>query len=603
MNPGPHGEGPATLPLAVHEERHRAFAAERERWATSERRLASLRLLVFLAAVLLALGAAETGWLSPVWAAVPGAAFLALVLRHDRVIRARQRAERLSEFHARGQARLQGRWAGQGRQGERFLDPHHPFAADLDVFGKGSLFERLAEVRTEAAERLLAEWLSAPTSPAEARRRQQAVAELRPRLDLREDFALLGDAVPSSLEARRLRQWGEGPALPWLRGWRFLTLGLVGAMLLVGGLAGVGGPIGPWILLLLTQAAVALWLRRSVASILRGIDVPDRELSLFAAILARLESEKFASPPLVALQARLQSGGRSPSTAIDHLHRLVQRLDARRNQLFAPLSWVLLWATQGALAVEQWRVRHGAAIADWLDVAAEFEALLAVAGYAFENPADPFPEYVEGGPLFVAEGLAHPLLPADTTVRNDVSLGEAARVLVVSGSNMSGKSTLLRSVGTNLLLASVGAPVRARSLRLADLGLGASLRTLDSLQEGTSRFYAEISRLRQLMDLAKAERPLLFLLDEILHGTNSHDRGVGAGGVVRGFLARGAIGLVTTHDLALTRLAEDLGADAANVHFEDQMVEGRMVFDYRMRPGVVTHSNALALMRAVGLEV
>ena len=188
-------------------------------------------------------------------------------------------------------------------------------------------------------------------------------------------------------------------------------------------------------------------------------------------------------------------------------------------------------------------------------------------------------------------------------MRNDLHLGDPVRVLIVSGSNMSGKSTLLRTVGINAVLALAGAPVRARQLRISPLALGATVRILDSLQAGSSHFYAEITRLRVLMDLARGPRPLLFLLDEIFHGTNSHDRQIGAAAIIRGFLNRGAIGLVTTHDLALTHIADSLAPQAANVCFEDQLENGQLVFDYCMRPGVVQKSNALALMRAIGLEV
>jgi DNA mismatch repair ATPase MutS len=204
---------------------------------------------------------------------------------------------------------------------------------------------------------------------------------------------------------------------------------------------------------------------------------------------------------------------------------------------------------------------------------------------------------------FEAENLGHPLIPEATCVRNDVCLGSARQVLVVSGSNMSGKSTLLRTVGVNAVLALAGAPVRARHLRLTPVAVGATLRFQDSLQAGRSRFFAEITRVRQLVDLSRGEVRLLFLLDEVFHGTNSHDRRVGAEAVVRGLIDRGAIGLVTTHDLALTAIVERLAPHAENVHFEDQFENGSMHFDYKMRPGVVRHSNALALMRAVGLDV
>jgi DNA mismatch repair ATPase MutS len=233
----------------------------------------------------------------------------------------------------------------------------------------------------------------------------------------------------------------------------------------------------------------------------------------------------------------------------------------------------------------------------------EMEALSSLAGYSYEHPADTFPEFTGESPCFEAEGLGHPLLPENRTVPNDVRIGGELRVLVVSGSNMSGKSTLLRTVGVNAVLAQAGAPVRARRLRISPLAVGASIQVQDSLQEGKSRFYAEITRLRAIMELANGATPVLFLIDELLHGTNSHDRRIGAEAIVRGLVARGAIGLITTHDLALTGIAAALGSQAANVHFADHLENGRMCFDFRMRPGVVEKSNAIELMRSVGLEL
>jgi DNA mismatch repair ATPase MutS len=226
-----------------------------------------------------------------------------------------------------------------------------------------------------------------------------------------------------------------------------------------------------------------------------------------------------------------------------------------------------------------------------------------LAGYAYEHPHEPFPEIVETGPHFEAEDIRHPLIPASKCISNSLSLQSSFQMLVVSGSNMSGKSTLLRTVGINAVMALAGAPVRARRLRISLLRIGATIRVFDSLQAGTSQFYAEIQRLRDIMELAKGPTPVLFLLDEIFHGTNSHDRAIGAEAVLRGLMERGAIGLVTTHDLALAKVADALDPRAANAHFEDHLEDGKMIFDYHLRPGVVQKSNALELMRAVGLEV
>ncbi len=278
----------------------------------------------------------------------------------------------------------------------------------------------------------------------------------------------------------------------------------------------------------------------------------------------------------------------------------MELLDSRDNFLIRIIGPPLLWTTQVAMAIEAWRAENAALVPVWLDALAEIEALSSLANYAYEHPADVFPEFVAGAPRFEADNISHPLLPEQRSVPNSVRLAAPLQLLVVSGSNMSGKSTLLRAVGVNAILALAGGPVRARSLALSGLSVGASIRTTDSLEEGQSRFMAEILRIKQILELPA---PALFLMDELLHGTNSHDRAIGAEGIVRALLARGAIGIATTHDLSLAAVADQLAPAAANVHFEDRLENGRLVFDYRMREGVVTRSNALDLMRAAGLDV
>ena len=275
----------------------------------------------------------------------------------------------------------------------------------------------------------------------------------------------------------------------------------------------------------------------------------------------------------------------------------------QHNQFFAPVAAAFLWGTHLAWAIEHWRRVHGSHVRAWLRTAGEFEALSSLAAYRYEHPGDPWPEIVDGSAQFDAKAIGHPLIAAARAVPNDLRLSHETRLLVVSGSNMSGKSTLLRTVGVNAVLAQAGAPVRCARLRLTPLAIGATLRIQDSLQEGRSRFYAEVTRIRELSDVSKGPAPLLFLLDELFQGTNSHDRLVGAAGLLRSFIDRGAIGLITTHDLALTAIADDLAPHAANVHFEDRFEGGEMHFDYRLKQGPVTRSNAIALMRAVGLDI
>jgi hypothetical protein len=541
--------------------------------------------------------------LSAVWLLFPIGLFAAAVLAHDAVVRRRADAERAASVYERGLARLDGRWAGAGETGSAFTSDDHPYAADLDLFGAGSMFERLCTAVTPSGQATLARRLLEPAPHDEARARQVAVGELRPALDLREDLARLGHDVRAGVEPEALVRWATAPPVG------FPSLARPISALLAAANAGgaltwaLGG--GPHVFFATSavSGAWALWLGDRVDRSIGAADRPGRDLALLGRLLARLERERFRAPLLSELRARLDADGDPPSRQVARLARLSDRLESRRNTFFAPIALPLLWTTQVALALEGWRRRVGPAIPRWVAAVGEIEALSALAAYAYENPDDPFPELVDEGPLFDASLLAHPLLPTATAVRNDVHLDGGGRLLLVSGSNMSGKSTLLRAVGLNLALARAGAPVRAAALRVSPLSLGASIRINDSLSAGRSRFYAEIARIRQLMDLARDRPPLLFLLDEILHGTNSGDRRAGAEAVVKGLLARGAVGLVTTHDLALAAIAEAPGSGGRNVHFEDHLEWGRMAFDYRLKDGVVRKSNALALMRAVGLDV
>ena len=581
------------------ESRHQEGAADAARL---EERISRVRLGLALAAILIAWLAFGVGRLSPWWLAAPATAFAALLVVHARVRRRRGRAERGAAFYRRGLARLDGQWVGAGSTGTRFHDPHHPYAGDLDLFGEGSLFELLSTARTSMGEETLAAWLLAPADPASVRARQEAVRALAPHLDLREDLAILGEEVAATVRRDALSTLAT-PGAP--SRWTLLRLGAAAVsavtLLAVGSWAVGWAPPILALVALTIQFVVGWKLQGHVRDADRAVAGHGPDLERVAEVLERFERAPLGSPLLARLHADLVKEGRHPSQTVRALRLWVDLLDSRRNQFFMPFAMLTMWGAHCALAIEDWRARHGASVEAWLAAVGQLEALCSLAGFAWEHPADVYPIVEEGEARFEAEALGHPLMPEETFVRNDVALGGAARVLIVSGSNMSGKSTLLRAVGTNAVLALAGAPVRASSLRLSQLSLGATLRIQDSLQEGTSRFYAELVRLRDLVRIAEGPIPLLFLLDEILHGTNSHDRRLGAAAIVRGLVQRSAIGLVTTHDLALSEVADDPGIHAVNVHFEDRLEEGKMVFDYRMRAGVVRTSNALALMRALGL--
>ncbi|HJS74684.1 MAG TPA: DNA mismatch repair protein MutS [Vicinamibacteria bacterium] len=539
--------------------------------------------------------------------AVPLVLFVVLLFVHARFHDALTRAERAARFYRRGIERIEGSWQGKGRSGEVFLDRDHPYARDLDVFGKGSLFELLATTVTSWGASTLARWLKEPATLDEVHLRQEAVKELWPLVDLRERVASEPAEGHEATDSEALEKWASSPPLfASLAGrWAAFVLGLATTVLAILWLASRVDRV-VFLASLAVSASFALFFRGRTTAVLAAAEAPSRDLSLLASFLAIFESQSFRARHLVSLQGRLTGDGEPASSSIRRLAKLIEFLDARRNQLFAPLAALLLWGTQFAFAIESWRAASGRRVPRWLEAVGELDALLALGSYGFENPDDVFPTTTEERAVLEAEGLGHPLIPPDRLVRNDVALGglpEKPRLMVVSGSNMSGKSTLLRSLGVNAVLALAGAPVRARRLNLSRLRVAASIHVEDSLQDGISHFYAEILRLRQVMELAKGDVPVLFLLDEILHGTNSHDRRIGAEAVVRGLVDRGAIGLVTTHDLALSKLEETLSGRAKNVHFEDHLEDGKIRFDYRMRDGIVKKSNALELMRGIGLEV
>jgi hypothetical protein len=566
-------------------------------------RLGNLRLTLALVAAVIAWVAFRWHYLSPYWLILPAALFAGVANYHSRILRARDLASRAVAFYKRGLARIEDRWAGTGETGERFDDPHHVYAADLDLFGKGSLFQLLSTARTRMGEETLASWLLAPSPVERIRQRHAAVTELREQLDLREDLAVLGENAGVGVHPDALQKWAEAAnrmkpmCLRWLAPLLAITLVLGVAIWAHWGI------VTPLVVVVVIEAVITYNLRNALEEVLYGAEHALRQLDLLSAVLARVEAHTFDSPRLQSLQRSLLSGSVASSQAIASLRTLVNFIDSRHNLFVRIIDAPLMYSVQVAFAAERWRRVYGLSARSWLNALGEIEALLCLATYCFEHPADPFPEFIEGAAAFDGEALGHPLIPATSCVRNDVSIWGETRVLVVSGSNMSGKSTQLRAVGTNVVLAMAGAPARARRLRLTPLRVGASIRINDSLQEGTSRFYSEITRLRKIFDLPGDNPPLIFLLDELLQGTNSNDRRIGAEGIVRALLNRGAIGLVSTHDLALTDIGGSLDDHVRNVHFQDELEDGKMKFDYILRDGVVTKSNGLELMRSIGLKV
>jgi hypothetical protein len=563
--------------------------------------LGNARIVLFVAILVQCWITGKTGSPSAYWLLAPIALFVGLVIVHRRVVQVLDMTKRAISVYSRGLARMEDRWAGNGETGEEFKDPLHLYAEDLDILGESSLFQLLSTARTKMGKRCLARWLLTHADIQEIQKRQAAVAELKSELDFREDLAVSGESERIAAKPEALIAWARGES--GLKDGRWWALGL--AILSMAALVfGFTVMWTPFIVLLLINGIITSRARHRLEKIFAGIGETHKDLDSLALLLHRIEVERFESPMLQQLQMRLLTHGLPPSVCIGRLDTLADLDDSRHNWFVRIFDIPLLYSMQIAFALERWRRTYGSGIEAWLDVVGEIETLVSLAAYSYEHPQDPFPEFAppENEICFQGDALGHPLLPANKCVLNDVKLGGNSQVLLVSGSNMSGKSTYLRVVGINAVLAMMGAPVRATRLRLSRVAVAASMRVSDSLQKGISHFYAEIKRLRQVVDLSSTG-PTLFLLDEVLQGTNSHDRRVGTEGVLRTLVRNRAIGLVTTHDLALTSLEQVFPEHVRNVHFQERFEDDRLSFDYQLRPGVVTTSNGIELMKSIGLDV
>ena len=528
--------------------------------------------------------------------------FTVLAIRHEKLIQSIRTRSRVIGFYDRGLARLEDRWQRDGETGVRYLEASHPYARDLDIFGDASLFQFLNVARTRAGEDTLAKWLQEPADREEIAARQADVRELRGRLDLHERLSTAGETVRKGVHPDVLARWGASNPILTGMSRRILTT-ILPLLWLLSIVTWIAWRVPEWFILstLLNFAYAHILLPRSEKAA-TAIEHSTDDLLLLAEVMTLLERESFPPGRLADLQASLQANRIAPSHAVRKLARIVQPLEGRHSLIAHPLDLVTFWSAQLVFAAERWQRRFGPSIQMWLQAVGEMEALSSLATFSYEHPDYAFPQIVDGVPRFEAKGLAHPLLPVTNAIENDAVLDEEHSAMILSGPNMAGKSTFIRALGVNAVLAQCGAPVRARSLRMSPLQVAASICILDSLSGGISRFYAEIHRVKLIVDLARESRPVLYLLDELLSGTNSHDRLIGTEFVLKSLAELNAIGIVSTHDLALTRIADEL-TGAFNAHFADRLEGDRLIFDYKLHPGVVQTSNALQLMRAIGLRV
>ncbi len=537
-------------------------------------------------------------------------AYIVLAWIHGKVIAAEERAKVRASLNSRGLARMDGKWHAFPEKGERFLKElsDHPYAADLDVFGQGSLFQLLDESATKAGEARLAQWLSGPATPEVIRARQEAVRELAPLVEFRQALLVESRMVArQKVDPRMFVEWAEGgPYLrevKWARPFGFILPPVTLVLFALGRYDVIER--WWWWLGLAALAGIVAVTRKPLNAFYERVVLGENGFVRFGETFATVEAQQFQSPLLRELAGRLRpEGGAGASERLRRFSHRFSFAEARQSsQLHAGLNMLTLWDLHWLLALERWREESGPRVRGWFEALAELEALCSLATYAFERPELTWPEIREEGPAhFEATALAHPLL--DEPVANDVRLAGPKAALIVTGSNMSGKTTLLRSIGANAVVAMAGGPVRAQRLSQTTLSIFTSMRVKDSLERGVSYFYAEVQRIRSVLEGAQgAGGRALFLLDEILLGTNTRERQIASREILRLLLETGAIGAVTTHDLSLTELGGVPWAQVRNVHFRDVLQEGRMTFDYRMREGVVETTNALRVLRDAGVPV
>jgi hypothetical protein len=589
----------------LYQQRLNECRTHAERLKARDRIIVRVRIAFFVALLLTCCICVGERTVSFWWIMLPAAAFAAVLRFHQPIVRELKRESGAEQFYARCLLRIEGGWRTFPVGGAEFLDAGHPWAGDLDVFGNGSLFQKLNECRTLPGRRKLAAWLTTVASADDVAIRQRQSESLRNEVSLREQLALIDDTADWKAAETALSGWLSEPASSFsaLTIWGTRLLGLVSVVVLI--LVFGSGLTGSAILLmLLLQAPFIYANRQRIKAVMDRVDSVDLALHQLSEVAQQFETFPFSEPSLQRLQEQLRVDGVIASVRINELSSQIQWLNnALRNQFFLPLAWMFGLFILLTHRVERWRSLYGARVPDWLDAVTSLEVATSVAGFSFENEDYCLPQLTDQSVAFRAERLGHPLISTAECVCNDVTLTEKTPLMLISGSNMSGKSTLLRSVGSNLVLAYCGARVNATAFHSFPFQIGTAMRVSDSLQEGRSFFFSVVQRLKAVVDLTGESQRVLYLLDEILSGTNSHDRRRGAEAVIRSLVDKSALGIVTTHDLTLTDIVESMDGSAVNMHFEDQVSDGQMTFDYKLRDGVVQRSNAIELMRMMGLDV
>lgn len=605
-----------------YKQRHAHFAACATRFYEQGRRIENFRgltfgiafiglIVYFTQGIVIAGAVGGTGLFGFGW----------LVVTHRRVLEKESHARRFALVNEHGLKRCEGNWHDLPRAGTNFAPKNHEYADDLDLFGVASLYQRLAVAHTRFGQQTLASWIASPAPLGEIHARQKAVLELAGETELRQRVEAEGMALVEK-RAGESAQLTDGPnparLLAWVKEpqrlqtvmWSSLSvLGPLAVLATIFGMSWYDLPGWAWAIPVLGNVLLLKAASPATSDAFAAVSTTEGAFLRYGALLEILEQHQ---PKCAWLREKhdslLSEQGDLPSTVMRRFRRIVSWYDLRHNGMAYPfINALLLWDIHCTIALEKWKTSAGHNLDRWFDAIGKYEALSSLAGLYADDPDASLPEVlgpeIQDGAL-VAQAVGHPLLSAAQRVKNDVTEFGPGQALLITGSNMSGKSTFLRTLGVNAVLAFMGGPVIARTFSVPLCKLGTSIRISDSLRTGVSHFYAEVQRLAAIVEHAShSDLPVLFLLDEVLHGTNSRERQIGARWVLAELLRHRAFGIVTTHDMELCRLPEALMASVRQHHFREIEAGGEMSFDYLLRSGPVLSGNALRLMRRVGLAV
>lgn len=490
--------------------------------------------------------------------------------------------------------------------GKEYVNPEHPYSFDLDIFGRRSLFQSINRTCTFFGKDRLAKWLQNHLhKKTSIEKRQEMVREISEHTLFREQFRVAGLVHHGqSSDGEKIQAWSQSPAQYLHAGWvkAFIWgVPVINSLLLITSLAGwtsfswLGLSFGIFLVLSFGIIKRATYIQETYGKLLKS-------LTGYARLIALAKTEDWKSAGMLELMERFNLNGQSPVQALQQLSKELDRLDLRNNQfLYVLLEGSIFFQLQEIVRIERWKVRYGQHISGWLETVGELDALCSLGTFAYNHPQYTYPELTEKPFCFLATQMGHPLMPASQCVKNDATIPSRPFFLIITGANMAGKSTYLRTIGVNYLLACVGAPVCCEKLKLHPNQLITSLRTSDSLSDNESYFFAELKRLKRIIDLLNQGQQLFIILDEILKGTNSMDKQKGSFDLIRQFMQLKANGIIATHDLLLGSLIKQFPEKIRNYCFEADIKDNELTFSYKLREGVAQNMNACFLMKKMGI--